>query len=128
MLPYNRQASTVPHRRHALEAAIKPNTKVVYAETFGNPNSDVLDLEGVAAVAHKHGIPFIVDNTFGTPYLIRPLEHGADIVRRLSGHAPCTTSSSKESSTTPPAKDRPSHQGRNDLPTNGSHAYPLLLR
>ena len=64
----------------ALEAAIQPNTKVVYAETFGNPNSDVLDLEGVAAVAHKHGIPFIVDNTFGTPYLIRPLEHGADIV------------------------------------------------
>ena len=64
----------------ALEAAIKPNTKVVYAETFGNPNSDVLDIEGVAAVAHKHGIPLIVDNTFGTPYLIRPLEHGADIV------------------------------------------------
>ena len=75
----------------ALEAAIKPNTKVVYAETFGNPNSDVLDLEGVAAVAHKHGIPFIVDNTFGTPYLIRPLEHGADIVvhsatKFLGGH------------------------------------------
>ena len=64
----------------ALDAAIKPNTKVVYAETFGNPNSDVLDIEGVAAVAHKHGIPLIVDNTFGTPYLIRPLEHGADIV------------------------------------------------
>ena len=66
----------------ALEAAIKPNTKVVYAETFGNPNSDV---------AHKHGIPFIVDNTFGTPYLIRPLEHGADIVvhsatKFLGGH------------------------------------------
>jgi len=75
----------------ALEAAFKPNTKVVYAETFGNPNSDVLDLEGVAAVAHKHGIPFIVDNTFGTPYLIRPLEHGADIVvhsatKFLGGH------------------------------------------
>ena len=75
----------------ALEAAINPNTKVVYAETFGNPNSDVLDLEGVAAVAHKHGIPFIVDNTFGTPYLIRPLEHGADIVvhsatKFLGGH------------------------------------------
>ena len=75
----------------ALESAIKPNTKVVYAETFGNPNSDVLDLEGVAAVAHKHGIPFIVDNTFGTPYLIRPLEHGADIVvhsatKFLGGH------------------------------------------
>ena len=75
----------------ALEAAIQPNTKVIYAETFGNPNSDVLDLEGVAAVAHKHGIPFIVDNTFGTPYLIRPLEHGADIVvhsatKFLGGH------------------------------------------
>ena len=75
----------------ALEAAIKPNTKVVYAETFGNPNSDVLNLEGVAVVAHKHGIPFIVDNTFGTPYLIRPLEHGADIVvhsatKFLGGH------------------------------------------
>ena len=75
----------------ALEAAIQPNTKVVYAETFGNPNSDVLDLEGVAAVAHKHGIPFIVDNTFGTPFLIRPLEHGADIVvhsatKFLGGH------------------------------------------
>ncbi len=75
----------------ALEAAIRPNTKVVYAETFGNPNSDVLDLEGVAAIAHKHGIPFIVDNTFGTPYLIRPLEHGADIVvhsatKFLGGH------------------------------------------
>ena len=75
----------------SLEAAIKPNTKVIYAETFGNPNSDVLDIEGVAAVAHKHGIPLIVDNTFGTPYLIRPLEHGADIVvhsatKFLGGH------------------------------------------
>ena len=75
----------------ALEAAIQPNTKVVYAETFGNPNSEVLNLEGVAAIAHKHGIPFIVDNTFGTPYLIRPLEHGADIVvhsatKFLGGH------------------------------------------
>lgn len=63
----------------ALEAAIQPNTKVVYAETFGNPNSDVTDLEAVAAVAHRHGIVFIVDNTFA-PILIRPLEHGADVV------------------------------------------------
>ena len=75
----------------ALEAAIQPNTKVVYAETFGNPNSDVLDIEGVAAVAHRHGIPLIVDNTFGTPYLIRPIEHGADVVvhsatKFLGGH------------------------------------------
>ena len=64
----------------ALEAAIKPNTKVVYAETFGNPNSEVLNIEDVAEVAHRHNIPLIVDNTFGTPYLIRPIEHGADIV------------------------------------------------
>lgn len=64
----------------ALEAAIRPNTKAVFAETFGNPNSDVLDLEGVSEVAHRHGIPVIVDNTFATPFLFRPLEHGADIV------------------------------------------------
>ena len=63
----------------ALEATIQPNTKVIYAETFGNPNSDVTDLEAVAAVAHRHGIVFIVDNTFA-PILIRPLEHGADVV------------------------------------------------
>jgi O-acetylhomoserine (thiol)-lyase len=75
----------------ALEAAIRPETKAVFAETFGNPNSDVLDIEGVAAVAHRHGLPLIVDNTFGTPYVIRPLEHGADIVvhsatKFLGGH------------------------------------------
>ena len=64
----------------ALETAIRPNTKVIYAETFGNPNSDVTNLDGVAEVAHRHGIVFIVDNTFGTPYLIRPFEHGADVV------------------------------------------------
>lgn len=75
----------------ALEEAIRPNTKVVFAETFGNPNSDVTDIEGIAAVAHRHNIPVIIDNTFGTPYLIRPLEHGADIVvhsatKFLGGH------------------------------------------
>ncbi len=62
------------------EAAIQENTKLVYAETLGNPNSDILDIEAVAEVAHKHGIPLIVDNTFATPYLLRPIEHGADIV------------------------------------------------
>ena len=75
----------------ALEAAIRPNTKAIYAETFGNPNSGVTDIEGVAAVAHRHGLPVIIDNTFGTPYQIRPLEHGADIVvhsatKFLGGH------------------------------------------
>ncbi len=75
----------------ALEAAIRPETKAIFAETFGNPNSDITDIEGVAAVAHRHDIPLIIDNTFGTPYLIRPLEHGADIVvhsatKFLGGH------------------------------------------
>ena len=62
------------------EKAIKPNTKLLYAETLGNPNSDVLDIEAISNVAHKHGIPLIVDSTFATPYLLRPIEHGADIV------------------------------------------------
>ncbi len=75
----------------ALEAAIQPNTKAVYAETFGNPNSDVLNIEAVAEVAHRHHLPLIIDNTFGTPYQIRPLEHGADVVvhsatKFLGGH------------------------------------------
>ena len=64
----------------ALENAIKPNTKVIYAETFGNPNCEVLNIDAVAEVAHKHHIPLIVDNTFGTPYLIRRIDQGADIV------------------------------------------------
>lgn len=65
---------------NALEAAIRSNTKVVFVETLGNPNSDVLNLEGVSEVAHRHGVPVIVDNTFATPFLFRPLEHGVDIV------------------------------------------------
>lgn len=62
------------------EKAIQPNTKLLYAETLGNPNSDVIDLEAIADIAHKHGISFIVDSTFATPYLLRPIEHGADVV------------------------------------------------
>lgn len=73
------------------EAAIKPNTKLIFAETLGNPHSDVIDLAAIATIAHKHGIPFIVDNTFATPYLLRPLEYGVDIVvhsatKFLGGH------------------------------------------
>ncbi|MDY3803263.1 MAG: O-acetylhomoserine aminocarboxypropyltransferase/cysteine synthase family protein [Alloprevotella sp.] len=64
----------------ALDAAIRPETKLVFAETFGNPNSDVTDLDAVAEVAHRHHIPLIVDNTFATPWLLRPIEHGADVV------------------------------------------------
>ncbi|MCD7836050.1 MAG: O-acetylhomoserine aminocarboxypropyltransferase/cysteine synthase [Lachnospiraceae bacterium] len=68
------------HRLDEVEAAIKENTKAVYLETLGNPNSDIPDIDAIAAIAHKHGIPLAIDNTFGTPYLIRPIEHGADIV------------------------------------------------
>jgi O-acetylhomoserine sulfhydrylase len=63
-----------------VENAIQPNTKAVYLETLGNPNSDIPDIDAIAAIAHKHGLPLVIDNTFGTPYLIRPIEHGADIV------------------------------------------------
>ena len=63
-----------------VEKAIKPNTKAVYLETLGNPNSDIPDIDKIAEIAHKHGLPVVIDNTFGTPYFIRPFEHGADIV------------------------------------------------
>ena len=68
------------HDLEEVENAIQPNTKAVYLETLGNPNSDIPDIDAIAAIAHKHGLPLVIDNTFGTPYLIRPIEHGADIV------------------------------------------------
>lgn len=68
------------HKPDEVEAAIKENTKALYIETLGNPNSDIPDIEALAEIAHKHGLPLVIDNTFGTPYLIRPIEHGADIV------------------------------------------------
>ncbi|HAM77616.1 MAG TPA: O-acetylhomoserine aminocarboxypropyltransferase, partial [Treponema sp.] len=88
---YNLLAHTLPlygvettfvdaHNLAEIEAAIKPNTKAVYLETLGNPNSDIPDIDAIAALAHKHGLPVVIDNTFGTPFLIRPIEHGADIV------------------------------------------------
>ena len=69
-----------PEKLSNFEDAIKPNTKAVFIETLGNPNSNIIDIDAVAAIAHKHKIPLIIDNTFGTPFLIRPIEHGADIV------------------------------------------------
>ena len=88
---YNLLAHTLPnfgitasfvniHNLAEVEAAIKPNTRAIYIETLGNPNSDIPDIDALAELAHKHGLPLVVDNTFGTPYLIRPIEHGADIV------------------------------------------------
>ena len=88
---YNLLAHTLPnfgitatfvniHDLAEVEAAIRENTRAIYIETLGNPNSDIPDIDALAALAHKHGLPLVVDNTFGTPYLIRPIEHGADIV------------------------------------------------
>ena len=79
------------HNLDEVEKAIQPNTRALYIETLGNPNSDIPDIDALAALAHKYGLPLVVDNTFGTPYLIRPIEHGADIVvhsatKFLGGH------------------------------------------
>lgn len=99
---YNLLAHTLPpfgvettfvniHDLKAVEAAIRDNTRAVYIETLGNPNSDIPDIDAIAEIAHQHGLPLVIDNTFGTPYLIRPIEHGADIVvhsatKFLGGH------------------------------------------
>ena len=99
---YNLLAHTLPlygiettfvdiHNLEEVEAAIRPETKAIFIETLGNPNSDIPDIDAIAEIAHKHGIPLAIDNTFGTPYLIRPIEHGADIVvhsatKFLGGH------------------------------------------
>ena len=99
---YNLLAHTLPqfgvettfvniHDLSEVEAAIRPNTKAIFTETLGNPNSDIPDIDALAGIAHRHGIPLVIDNTFGTPYLIRPIEHGADIVvhsatKFLGGH------------------------------------------
>lgn len=88
---YNLLAHTLPlygiettfvdaHDLDEVKAAVRPNTKAIYLETLGNPNSDIPDIDAIAAIAHAHQIPLVIDNTFGTPYLIRPIEHGADIV------------------------------------------------
>ena len=68
------------HNLEAVEGAIQENTRAIYLETLGNPNSDIPDIDAIAEIAHKHGLPLVIDNTFGTPYVIRPIEHGADIV------------------------------------------------
>lgn len=99
---YNLLSNTLPqygiettfvdiHDLEAVKAAIRDNTKAIFVETMGNPNSDIPDIDALAEIAHKNGIPLVIDNTFGTPYLIRPIEHGADIVvhsatKFLGGH------------------------------------------
>ena len=99
---YNLLAHTLPqygisttfvdaHNLKEVEGAIQENTRAIYLETLGNPNADIPDIDAIAEIAHKHGLPLVIDNTFGTPYLIRPIEHGADIVvhsatKFLGGH------------------------------------------
>ena len=99
---YNLLAHTLPlygvtatfvdiHDLNQVTAAIRPNTRAIFIETLGNPNSDIPDIDALALIAHAHGLPLVIDNTFGTPYLIRPIEHGADIVvhsatKFLGGH------------------------------------------
>ena len=99
---YNLLAHTLPqfgveatfvdiHNLDEVKAAIKPNTRAIFIETLGNPNSDIPDIDALAEIAHAAGVPLVIDNTFGTPYLIRPIEHGADIVvhsatKFLGGH------------------------------------------
>ena len=99
---YNLLAHTLPqfgvsttfvnsHDLTEVENAIQDNTKAIYLETLGNPNSDIPDIDAIAAIAHRHGLPLVIDNTFGTPYLVRPIEHGADIVlhsatKSIGGH------------------------------------------
>ena len=85
------QTTSYVFRNSAVEATLQPNTKAIYLETLGNPNSDIPDIDAISELAHKHGLPVVIDNTFGTPYLIRPIEHGADIVvhsatKFLGGH------------------------------------------
>ncbi|MBR4579082.1 MAG: O-acetylhomoserine aminocarboxypropyltransferase/cysteine synthase [Oscillospiraceae bacterium] len=150
---YNLLAHTLPlygietsfvnaHDLAELEAAIRPNTKAVYLETLGNPNSDIPDIDAVAAIAHKHGIPLVIDNTFGTPYLIRPIEHGADIVvhsatKFLGGHGTTLGGIVVDSGKfdwkgsgryAPIAEANPSYHGISFVDAAGPAAYITYLR
>lgn len=130
------------HNPDELESAIKPETKAVYIETLGNPNSDIPDIDKIAEIAHKHGLPLVVDNTFGTPYFIRPIEHGADIVvhsatKFIGGHG--TTLGGvivdsgkfdwkKSGKYAPIAEPNPSYHGISFADAVGSAAFVTYIR
>ena len=130
------------HDLKELEAAILPNTKAVYLETLGNPNSDIPDIDAIAEIAHKHGIPVVVDNTFGTPYLIRPIEHGADIVvhsatKFIGGHGTTLGGVSVDSGKfdwkasgkyAPIAAPNPSYHGVSFVDAAGPAAFVTYIR
>lgn len=150
---YNLLAHTLPnfgitatfvniHDLEEVEQAIQANTRAIYVETLGNPNSDIPDLDALSALAHKHRLPLIVDNTFGTPYLIRPIEHGADVVvhsatKFLGGHGTTlggvivdsgkfdwTTSDKYPAITTP----NPSYHGVSFVKAAGAAAFVTYIR
>ena len=150
---YNLLAHTLPqfgvtatfvdtHNLEELTAAIQPNTKAVYLETLGNPNSDIPDIDVIAEIAHAHGLPLVIDNTFGTPYLIRPIEHGADIVvhsatKFIGGHGTTLGGIIVDSGNfdwkasdkyAPIAKPNPSYHGVSFVDAAGPAAFVTYIR
>ena len=150
---YNLLAHTLPqygisttfvdaHNLEEVENAIQDNTKAIYLETLGNPNSDIPDIDAIAEIAHKHGLPLVIDNTFGTPYLIRPIEHGADVVvhsatKFIGGHG--TTLGGvivdsgkfdwkKSSKYAPIAEPNPSYHGVSFVDAVGPAAFVTYIR
>ena len=150
---YNLLAHTLPgfgiqtsfvdvHNLAEVEGAIQENTKAVFIETLGNPNSDIPDIDAIAEIAHRHGIPVVIDNTFGTPYLIRPIEHGADVVvhsatKFLGGHG--TTLGGiivdsgkfdwkKSGKYAPIAEPNPSYHGVSFVDAAGPAAFVTYIR
>ena len=150
---YNLLAHTLPqfgvtatfvdaHNLEELTAAIQTNTKAVYLETLGNPNSDIPDIDAIAEIAHAHGLPLVIDNTFGTPYLIRPIEHGADIVvhsatKFIGGHGTTLGGIIVDSGNfdwkasgkyAPIAKPNPSYHGVSFVDAAGPAAFATYIR
>ena len=150
---YNLLAHTLPnygisttfvdvHNTKEVEAAIQPNTKAIFIEMLGNPNSDIPDIDAVSEIAHKHGVPVVIDNTFGTPYLIRPIEHGADIVvhsatKFLGGHGTTLGGVSVDSGKfdwkasgkyAPIAEANPSYHGVSFVDAAGPAAFVTYIR
>ena len=150
---YNLLAHTLPqygisatfvdvHDLAQVERAIQANTKAIYLETLGNPNSDIPDIDTLAALAHKHGLPLVIDNTFGTPYLIRPIEHGADLVvhsatKFIGGHGTTLGGIIVDSGTfdwaangkyAPIAAPNPSYHGVSFTDTAGPAAFVTYIR
>ena len=130
------------HNLEEVENAIQDNTKAIYLETLGNPNSDIPDIDAIAEIAHKHGLPLVIDNTFGTPYLIRPIEHGADVVvhsatKFIGGHG--TTLGGvivdsgkfdwkKSGKYAPIAEPNPSYHGVSFVDAAGPAAFVTYIR